>query len=601
MTSYKAINPFEYFSDTFGNALEGGQVYIGTAGLDAQTNPIAAYFDAAETIPATQPIATTNGYPSNGGSAVTIYTATTYSITVLDANGALVYSLLNAENLSGVNSQQIKSFPIPFNTVTLLNAATLAEIKALAGAETGTFFLHVVDDNCDYSIDLAQIAASNITTAPGGVGITYIAESSGFNPRAFGATGDGTTDDYAAINACVVAARAVGNHVTMAFPEHVNSVYLLSQEVNISRVSVTAPVGQVTLKSSGISEDYILRIDAVVDGSSITFGNARPTVENLILDCNHETGGIYVAVRHHNIKNNFIFDGDLTTDTTGIYAERNTQFIDNNHVNDCGVGIFLDGESNATVAASVVTNNHVARADVGIHINQSLMVSIFGNVIQGCTSSEILVKNLTADDIDGLTIENNYFENQDAGHAQFILLDPLLDNDLETINISKNIFFGSNLAGQVAIRVNKGQIITVRNNFFRAVPFCMDFVTNSADMSGVFEGNALSTNVGGFVDTTDATSLAVARKFRIGKNKDFNAKATVSGTIASGATSETITHGLDITPEFFQLSFGDTTAGAAGAGGLYVDNITSTTYDVRISAAAVGNTKFFATAWFGEL
>ena len=134
MTSYKAINPFEYFSDTFGNALEGGQVYIGTAGLDAQTNPIAVYFDAAETIPATQPI----------------YTATTYSITVLDANGALVYSLLNAENLSGVNSQQIKSFPIPFNTVTLLNAATLAEIKALAGAETGTFFLHVVDDNCDY-------------------------------------------------------------------------------------------------------------------------------------------------------------------------------------------------------------------------------------------------------------------------------------------------------------------------------------------------------------------------------------------------------------------------------------------------------------------
>ena len=196
MTSYKAINPFEYFSDTAGNALEGGQIYIGTAGLDAQTNPIAVYLDAAETIPATQPIGTVAGYPTSGGAAVTIYTATTYSITVLDANGALVYSLLTAENQSSANEARIDAMAIPFDTVPLFLAATLAEIKTAANATTGTVYATAFDPDGDhtYSIDLAQAASFNFTTTAG------VEVTAQWNAKALGATGDGTTDDSDAIN-----------------------------------------------------------------------------------------------------------------------------------------------------------------------------------------------------------------------------------------------------------------------------------------------------------------------------------------------------------------------------------------------------------------
>jgi hypothetical protein len=42
--------PYPYFTDANGNALEAGKIYIGTAGLDPRTNPIAVYQDEALTI-----------------------------------------------------------------------------------------------------------------------------------------------------------------------------------------------------------------------------------------------------------------------------------------------------------------------------------------------------------------------------------------------------------------------------------------------------------------------------------------------------------------------------------------------------------------------
>jgi hypothetical protein len=169
MISYKAINPFEYFSDTTGNALEGGQIYIGTAGLDAQTNPIAVYLDAAETIPATQPIATTNGYPSSGGAAVTIYTASTYSITVLDSNGALVYSLLTVDSdaILAPLTARVDAMAIPFATVPLFFAATLAEIKTAANTTTGTAYIEIKGSDDRFYLDLAQAADFQFTSAGG--------------------------------------------------------------------------------------------------------------------------------------------------------------------------------------------------------------------------------------------------------------------------------------------------------------------------------------------------------------------------------------------------------------------------------------------------
>jgi hypothetical protein len=85
--------PYPIFTDTDGQPLENGYVWIGTANLNPITNPVAVYWDAAFTQPASQPIRTINGYLSNAGTPARLYpNATDYSILAQDKKGSTVYS-----------------------------------------------------------------------------------------------------------------------------------------------------------------------------------------------------------------------------------------------------------------------------------------------------------------------------------------------------------------------------------------------------------------------------------------------------------------------------------------------------------------------------
>lgn len=88
-----SIQPtFPIFTDIDGQPLEAGYVWIGTANLDPQTNPINVYWDAALTIAAPQPIRTLAGYPSRNGTPARLYVNSDYSIRVMNKNGGVVYS-----------------------------------------------------------------------------------------------------------------------------------------------------------------------------------------------------------------------------------------------------------------------------------------------------------------------------------------------------------------------------------------------------------------------------------------------------------------------------------------------------------------------------
>ena len=87
-------SPYELFTDTSGNPLEDGYLYIGTAGLNPETNPVAVYWDDSLTLAAAQPVRTLNGFPSRGGTASRLYCGTDYSLTVKDKNSVIVFSTL---------------------------------------------------------------------------------------------------------------------------------------------------------------------------------------------------------------------------------------------------------------------------------------------------------------------------------------------------------------------------------------------------------------------------------------------------------------------------------------------------------------------------
>jgi hypothetical protein len=419
-------------------------------------------------------------------------------------------------------------------------------------------------------------------------------EGASFNVLDYGAVGDGVADDTAAIQNAIDTARASGTFTSVYFPQ---GTYLISTTLVADRVSLQGELGYSVLKSNGLtSSDFIIECAA-----SVSYGNAKPTIQNLYIDCNSECNGIDIQVRHHNVDNCYIVNADASATTIGISLQRNTQLVQNCHIEDCGYGIWLDGVTGATVAATVIRDNHISNcATAGIITNQSLMLLIEGNVIQTC-GTEIILRTTAADDFDGISILNNYFEDQTSPKTEFILLDPLNANDIEEITISGNTFYGGNISGMVAIRANKVEVMNITGNFFRAVPYCVAVTTNSADTSGVFEGNALSTNVTSAFDVADAQTLAAMRKFRFGKNKNFNAKVSGTANISSGNASVTVNHGLDITPEKVFLSYyNETDADVTASGVLFSSNIGGTSIDINRDTAAATNVTVAYTALFGE-
>ena len=101
MTALSIQVPFPVFQDRDGQPLDNGYVWIGTANLNPQTNPVVAYFDAALTIVAAQPLRTLNGYISNAGTPAQIYVdSVNFSILVQDSKGTMVYNFPDGTGIS---------------------------------------------------------------------------------------------------------------------------------------------------------------------------------------------------------------------------------------------------------------------------------------------------------------------------------------------------------------------------------------------------------------------------------------------------------------------------------------------------------------------
>lgn len=85
--------PFQNFTGLDGKPLTNGKVYIGQAGTDPTVfaNQIPVFWDEALTIPAAQPLVTNGGYIVRTGTPARAYVATDYSMSVVNANGVLVY------------------------------------------------------------------------------------------------------------------------------------------------------------------------------------------------------------------------------------------------------------------------------------------------------------------------------------------------------------------------------------------------------------------------------------------------------------------------------------------------------------------------------
>lgn len=97
--------PFPQFFDHDGSPLDNGYVYIGLPDQNPETAAQATYWDVSGSEPATMPLRTLNGYPARSGTPTTVYVPGTFSITVRNKKGQLVYNARNSLDFS--NSQKL--------------------------------------------------------------------------------------------------------------------------------------------------------------------------------------------------------------------------------------------------------------------------------------------------------------------------------------------------------------------------------------------------------------------------------------------------------------------------------------------------------------
>lgn len=174
--------PYPVFYDREGQPIDNGNIYIGVANLDPVTNPIAVYYDEALTIPASQPLKTSNGYIYRNGTPAQLYVnAANFSITVKDSQNLFVYNFPDGTGIPQADA----------------SAITFTGFKGQVG--------HVDDlataDGSDWigfqPADVTSIARSIEDKLRDVVSV-----------KDFGAVGDGVADDTDAIKDAIAAAVA---------------------------------------------------------------------------------------------------------------------------------------------------------------------------------------------------------------------------------------------------------------------------------------------------------------------------------------------------------------------------------------------------------
>ena len=253
-----SIQPtYPIFTDIDGQPLENGYIFIGSANLNPQTNPINVYWDAALTIQATQPIRTLAGYPSNSGTPARLYVNSDYSIRVQNRNGSMVYSAPTATEryndvvVSGVNAEDVIYDP-PFTNA----VATNVEAK------------------------LAQTVSV----------------------KDFGAVGDGVTDDTAAIQTAINYVKNAANVTTIYFPVgqyKVTSTLNATASAGIQLVGDGGPISGTVILGDTINSpviDFVGTFGFLVQGITILL-RTSPTGVLMGFDSVRNSGNFWSRFR----------------------------------------------------------------------------------------------------------------------------------------------------------------------------------------------------------------------------------------------------------------------------------------------------------------
>ena len=259
--------PFPTFNDQDGYPLNGGYLYIGQPGFEAQSTPKASFFNVGMTIPTGSAsgaaVRINGGYAVYNGAPSLIYADGPCSITVKDQNDVLIFSSLTYDPRAALGIEVSTNFEV--NTFADLVAVTASQIAVGA-------FARVKNINATYqrAPDAAVNSHLSHTASP----LKWYVQKSGgkFSAAAFGAVGEGLVDDRAPIQACIDACNAEYPTVEMALSEH-----LISSSLVINR-AIDGPLTADWFTISGGSITVSTAINIFTSTTSYTTAPVSQTV-----------------------------------------------------------------------------------------------------------------------------------------------------------------------------------------------------------------------------------------------------------------------------------------------------------------------------------